>query len=299
MKNKSIACAIASIIFIAGCAGPETRIHNIADAVTSSEETHDTEAINNLSDSIKSADLSLDRLHKYSDETINILYDTLSKISFYSPDEEAYVLRQETVFNEKVRRGRYNEEDVEDMGSTFLEARIFNKAINLKQQFPKMALSSIPESIVTENIPQSANWQVYDISDQGNKAELRLLPLATGVKIIMFASPGCGPAESAAKDILADVELNSIFRAAGIMVIRKFDPAGVEAMKKQFNFPAVYIAHKSGDFPGLILQPSPHFYFLKDGKSLYDFKSWSSENNGEYSKKKIKKGLSAIGLKAE
>lgn len=296
MKHITIICVIVSVISIVGCAGPETRIRRIAEAVSALEETHDINAINSLSTSIKSAYLSPGGLRKYSGDTINTLYDTLSKISFYSPDEESYVLRQEIAFDEKIRRDKYNAEDVEDMVSTFLETRLFNKAINLKGRFPKMTLPEIPKDIVTGSISQSVSWLAYDISDQGNKAELQILPLATGAKIIMFASPGCGAAESAAKNILGDAELNSIFRAAGIIVTRKFDPAGVEAMKKQFNFPAVYIAHKSNDFPGLQLQPSPHFYFLKDGKSQYEFKSWSSENNGEYSKKKFRKGLATIGL---
>lgn len=295
MKNTTIIACVAASVFLAGCAGPETRLKKIAEAITSSEETHDIKTINDLSASIGSADLTPQSLSRYSDKTINTLYETLSKVSFYSPDEEMYVLRQEIVFDEKLRRGKYNTEDVEDMLSTFLESRLFDKAIILKRRFPEMTLPDIPASIIAGNVPQSASWQAYGISEHGNKIELKVLPLATGPKIIMFASPGCGAAESAIKNILDDKELGPIFTASAVIITRKFDPVGVETVKEKFNFPAVYIAHKSSDFPGLQLHPSPHFYFLKEGKALYEFKSWSSENNGEYSKKKVKKGLMAIG----
>lgn len=296
MQNKIAIYIVGVAIFIAGCAGPDARITKFAEAVTTSEEARDIPTINKLSDSIASADLTPAALSRYSDSTLNTLYETLSKVSFYSPDVEYYVLRQELVFNEKLRRGKYNNEDLEDMNSTFLESRLFTKASDLKHRFPQVALSAIPVDSVSEISSSSSGWRAYNVSEHGNKVELTLLPLGDGPRIIMFASPGCGAAESAIKNILNDTELGPIFIANGIIVTRKYDPAGVESIKEKFNFPYVYIAHKSSDFPGLQLQPSPHLYFLKDGRSLYEFKSWSSENNGEYSKKKVRKGLAAIGI---
>lgn len=274
----------------------KARLVKITDGMYVAERKQDITTINRLAASILSVDLTPARICKYTDEELKLLHIALRKTAFYSPDDEEYVSRQETAFKEKVRRGKYDEEDVEDMVSAFLSARMFEQARSLKSQFHKMRLPEIPEEVSLGNTPQAALWRVYGVSGEGGKLDLKTLSLSSGPKIVTVISPGCGAMESAMKTIFADSELGPIFRANSVMITRRSDFAGVEDVKKLFGFAEVYIVHKSLDFPGFKLQSSPRFYFLKDGKAIYDFRGWGDENNSTYSKKQIRKGLSAIGL---
>lgn len=282
--------------FSFGCAGSRARLARIADGIHSAEQKHDITTINNLAATISAADLAPKRLAGYSDEELRFLYSALRKTAFYSPDDEEYVARQEMVFNEKVRRGKAEEEDVERMVSAFLSARMFERARSLKSKYPKIELPDIPEIIITGNAPQSTLWQAYAVSNEGKTIELKALPLSLGPKIVVVMSPGCGAMESAMKSVLSDLELAPFFRANGVMITRRSDFAATEAVGKQFNFQEIYVVRKSGDFPGLWLQFSPYFYFLKDGKILYELRGWSDDNNSAHPKKEIRKGLMTIGL---
>ncbi|MDT8286767.1 MAG: hypothetical protein RQ748_06630 [Elusimicrobiales bacterium] len=295
MNKKTICFFILVSGFSFGCASSRPQLARIADEIHSAERKHDIATINTLAASISTVDLAPKRMTKYSDEELRLLYSALRKAAFYSPDDEEYVARQELVFNEKLRRGKAEEEDVERMVSAFLSARMFERARTLKSRYPKMELPDIPETI-TGNAPQSALWQAYAVSNGGKTIELKALPLSSGSKIVVVISPGCGAMESAMKSILSDPELAPFFRTNGTMITRRSDFAGAEDVGEQFGFPEVYVVHKSQDFPGLWLQSSPYLYFLKDGKILYSLRGWSDENNSAHPKKEIRKGLTLIGL---
>ena len=279
-----------------GCAGSQARFTRIYDGIHSAEQRHDIATIDALSAEISGTDLAPERMAKYSDEELQLLYGALRKTAFYSPDNEQYVARQELTFNEKVRRGKAEEEDVERMVSAFLSARMFSQARELKSRYPKMELPEIPDNILPGSQPPTALWQAYAVSDGGKAIELKSLPFSAGPKIVVVISPGCGAMQSAMTNILADLELAPIFRANAVMITRRSDFAGVEEVKKQFNFPEVYVIRKSADFPGIWQQFSPYFYFLKDGKILHELRGWSDDDNGAHPKKEIRKGLAAIGL---
>lgn len=296
MTKTCFGILVVAATFSFGCAGPHTRLIRIVDGIHAAEQKHDTDTINKLAASIPAADLAPGRMTKYSDKELRLLYIALRKTAFYSPDNEDYVARQETVFNEKVRRGKAEEEDVERMVSAFLSARMFKKAKSLKGHYPKLELPDIPETIVAGIFPLPAPWPAYAVSNGGRSIELRALPLSSGPKILIVMSPGCGAMESAMKSILSDMELAPVFRTYGVMITRRSDFAGVEEVKKQFSFPEVYVVRKSSDFPGFWLQSSPRFYFLRDGQILHGLRGWSDEDNGAHPKKEIRKGLKAIGL---
>lgn len=296
MKNEHIILFLSVALFVAGCAGPEVRLEKVSQAVSAAEKKHDIAGINKLSPLIRTADLSSDRLRNYSDETLNLLFATLRKISFYSPDEENYALRLERVVQERVRRGKYAGEDVEKLFDAFVLSGLFDKAAALRQKFP--SLPEVPEIISGEK-SLAEGWRIYKVSEQGKKAELQ--PLSkSGQRMIMVMRPGCEFAEMAAEAIFADPELGPVFRANGLMLTRKFDPAGVAAIEQKFNFDAVYIARKSSDFTGFsLMRISPTFYFIKDGKILDEFSGWSNEDDGRYAKDLVRKGLAAIGIETK
>lgn len=299
MNNNVTIFIILTIVFGIGCAGSKAKLSRIADGMHAAEQKHDIVTINKLATSIPNSDLTQERISKYSNEELILLYKALRKTAFYSPDNDEYILRQEKVFNEKVRRNKYSEKDIERMVSSFLSARMFKKARSLKKQFPKIELPDIPKNIITNDIPQSATWQAYEVSDNGRKIELKVLPLSSGPKIVIVISPGCGSVKSAIKTIFANNELYPIFLANSIMITRRSDFVGVEEAKKQFDFTKIYVVHKSKDFHGFYFQSSPYFYFIKDGKILHKFKGWGSGNNSKYGRREIHKGLSAIGIKTK
>lgn len=294
--NKTLGL-MAAVLFM-GCAGPEVRLKKVSPEVSAAGWKHDTKAICKLASSIKTEDLSTERMRGYSDETVNAVYEALEKISFYLPDEKSYALRQEKAFDEKVRRGKIIGDDVERMYNSFVMSGLFGNAAALRLEFPGKALPEVPE-VVQPDSPGGEGWWIYEVSDQGKKAELRLFP-KSGQAVIMVMRPGCEFAEMAADGIFSDPELGPIFRTKGFMLTRAFDPAGVEAVKKRSNSDAVYIARKSSDFPGFsLLRISPTFYFVKDGRIMDEFSGWDNDEGGKYAKEKIRKGLAVIGVQTE
>ena len=297
MKNANIVLFLLTTLFVAGCAGPEVRFEKVFQDISAAGRKHDNNAINRLSSLINAEDLSQKRMSRYSDEAVNVIYDALLNIALYQPDEERYAVRLESAFKEKVRRGKYSGDNIERMFNVFVMSGLFNKAIALRQEFPDQSLPEVPEIIAGAGL-ESADWGVFKVLEQGKKAKLESLP-KSGQKIIMVMRPGCEFAGMAADAIFADPGLGPVFRSNGFILTRKFEPVDVAAIKKQFNFDAVYIARKSSDFPGFsLLRISPTFYFTKDGKILEEFSGWSNDDGGEYAKNKIRKGLSAIGIKA-
>lgn len=297
MKNINIVLVLLAALFVAGCAGPEVRFAKISREVSAAGREHNMDALHRLSSSIKTEDLSPERMGGYSDNAINSMYDALLTISLYLPDEETYALRLESAFNEKVRRRKYTGDEVERIFNVFTMSGLFNKAVSVRQRFPEKSLPEVPEIATTD--VSTAGWWIYEVSTDGKKAALRSLP-KSGQRMIMVMRPGCSFAEMAADTIFTDPELGPVFRANGFMLSRKFEPVDVESIKKRFNFNAVYIARKSGDFPGIsLLRISPTFYFVKDGQILDKFSGWSDEDGGEYAKDKIRKGLAAIGIKTK
>lgn len=295
MKNKNILLGLLAAVLLVGCAGTEARLKKISPKVSAAGRKHDMGTVGKLASSIKPGDLSSERLRGYSDETLNAVHDALVKISLYLPDEESYALKQKKTFDEKVRRGKADGEDIERMYSAFLMAGLFDEASGLRQAFPGSSLPEVPE--VSTAAGGAGGWLVYEVSSRGKKVELRSLP-NNGPRIVMVMRPGCEFAEMAADGILSDPELGPVFRAKGFMLTRTFDPVGVEAAKKHSDFDAVYMARKSGDFPGFsLLRISPTFYFVNDGKILYEFSGWDNEEGGKYAKEKLREGLAALRLK--
>lgn len=296
MKNANIVLFLSTTLFVAGCVGPEVRFGKISQDISAAGRKHDNAAINRLSSSINAADLSHEHMSRYSDETVNLIYDALLNIALYQPDEERYAVRLESAFKEKVRRGKYSGDNIERMFNVFIMSGLFNKAIALRQEFSNQSLPEVPEIIAGAGL-ESEDWGVFKVLEQGKKVKLESLS-KSGQKIIMVMRPGCEFAGMAADAIFADPELGPIFRSNGLILTRKFEPVDVEAIKRQFNYDAVYIARKSSGFPGFsFLGISPTFYFIKDAKILDEFSGWSNDDGGEYAKNKIHKGLSVIGIK--
>lgn len=291
----NLVLALLAALFVMGCAGPEVRLAKISRDASAAGRKHDMDALNKLSASIKPEELSQERMRGYSEKAVNHMYDALLTLALYLPDEEAYALRLESAFKEKVRRGKYAGDDVERMFNVFTMSGLFSKAVSVKREFPDNSLPEVPEIISGDS--SSAGWWVYEVSTEGKKGVLRSLP-KSGQRIITAMRPGCSFAEMAADAIFSDPELGPIFRVNGFMLTRKFEPVDVDLIKKRYNFNAVYIARKSGDFPGIsLLRISPTFYFIKDGQIMDTFSGWSDEDGGTYAKKKIREGLAAIGLK--
>lgn len=290
---KKTLLLVSAALLLAGCASPEKRINKTLEAASAAEKKRDMAAIDGLSGDIPDAYLLPERLSAYPEETLALLYKTLSKISFYTPDSEANALKVERAFEEKFRRGTFEADDVERVYGVLLAARLFGRAKAVQERFPAIIKETLPEIVVPEPAP-AGGWRVYEVSSDGRRARLKTLRVARGAHIIMAMSPGCGVSARAVKEILADPELGPIFEAGAFLVTRRFDAAGVLETRRDTGLTQVHIAHKSGDFPGVSFMTSPWVFFLKDGKVVYDMRGWSDD--GARSLARLRRGLEAIGL---
>jgi hypothetical protein len=283
------------MLLLAGCSGPEKRINKTLEAASAAEKKKDLPALAELSGQIPDSYLVPERLAAYPEPTLNLLFETLTKISFYTPDSEVDALKLEKAVKEKVRRGTFDAEDIEDMYSVLLAARLFDKARETQERFPAIITEKLPEIVVPGPAPKG-NWLAYELSADGKTARLRSLRLHRGAHMIMAMSPGCGVSARAMREIMADPALGPIFGAGAVLVSRRFDVAGVAEAKAATGLDQVFIAHKSGDFPGVSFMSSPWIFFLKDGKVVSNMRGWADE--GAYSLRRLRKGMESIGLKS-
>lgn len=289
-----ITLIIPILVILTGCASPAARFCKTSQAITAAEDADDIPKIATLANTVKDSDLEPSSLSSYSDETLNTLYSNLDKIAFYMPDNEQYPLRMEKAFDEKVRRGKYGQEDIENMFTAFHEARLFGKAAEVRLRFSTAGLTELP-AIESGNIPANTPWQVYDISTDGKTLTLKALPLNTGAHIITVSAVGCSNQENAIKDISDDAELGSLFYSNAVFVTRRFDPDGMLQLRQAVKPAPTYIMHKSADFPGVWAETSPGFYFIKNGKVVYEFWGWNHDNPAA-ALKLIRDGMKTIGL---
>lgn len=296
MTPKSIfICPLIAFALLSGCAGAEVRNARLTDKINRTPQRSGAglEKIYSLASGFREDDFSRESLEGYSGKTINSMYDALGNIVFFFPEEQ-YVRLQEKVLGEKLRRNKPNDYDIEDMYKSYLASRMFEKAAGIKKQFPDIRLPSMPETIISGDSAGSPLWRVYDVADGGRTVTLKTLPLTTGPKAVMLMLPGCSVAENAMADIMADDGLAAIFRRYGAVLTDKFNAESVYLWRAHFNFPEVYLANKAGDFPGFNFHLSPNFYFLYEGKILFQFDGWGGAWGIQKSKEYFRKGLEAI-----
>ncbi|OGR76784.1 MAG: hypothetical protein A2X32_01500 [Elusimicrobia bacterium GWC2_64_44] len=292
MKSKELLFA-AAILLLGGCAGPEKRIGKALESVKAAQKAKDMPAFERLAGEIPDAYLEPERLGAYSRETLGRLCKALGTIAFYTPDSEANALKLEKAVKEKVRRGTFEADDIEDMYSALLNARLFDKAGEMRERFPAIITEKLPKIVVPEPAP-AGNWLAYELSPDGKTARLRSLRLHRGAHMIMAFSPGCGVSARAVREIMEDPALGPMFEVGAVLVSRRFDAAGVVEMKAAAGLQQVYIARKWGDFPGVSFMSSPWIFFLKDGKVVSDMRGWADD--GAHSLKRLRRGMQDIGL---
>lgn len=293
MTTRFSLLLILPLVLLAGCAGQGKKLAHIMEDVQRTGRIKDIKGIEMAAAQIDGKYITPQLLSSYSDETISELFQTLRYPAVYLPDNETTPLQMKMILDEKAKRNTYTDEEVSQTFFALAEARMFEKAEQLRQTFQKVDLPKIPTMIPGTTF-MHGNWLVYDITDNGSGMRLAQLPLGTGAKIILFMLPGCPSGEESIKTLLSDPTFGPIFRKNAVIIMRRFEPEAIEKIKKTFNFPAVYIAHKSADFPGIEMMHSPDCFFLKDGKVLSRHRGWS--DSAEHNAKITYKGLNAIGL---
>ncbi|MBI5597499.1 MAG: hypothetical protein HY928_15525 [Elusimicrobia bacterium] len=216
-------------------------------------------------------------------------------MTFLAGDELRYVDFQQRVFTEMVRRRIMGESEVRDMFLAFVGARRFEEARGLRSRYPSFKLPSIPDTVVPAPLGEHRPWGAYAISDEGRRAEAVTLPLGKGPHIVVAMWTGCSVTEHAIEDILGDPEVSDRFRQNGMLLTTRFDAVGVEKWKTRFGLRDVYVAERAGGFPGIGFLSSPGFYFLQDGKIVYEFKGWGRRPESS-SRARLQKGFEALGL---
>lgn len=299
MTINTIYFYVAAIcVFMTGCTGHKVKITQLSEQIIKSthKSPHDLSEITTFSSRLHKYNLSEKKLQKYPNKTINRLYKALRSITFLFPDWNTDVLLQEKVLKEKIHRRVYNDYDLEKMYETYLAARMFKKAIGIKNQFSKVQFPSMPETILSDNPSGAKLWRVYDVPDDGKTANLKILSLEKGLKVIMTMLPGCSVAEKAMADIMEDSELSKVFKKHGAVITKTFNAESVSLWKSHFNLSNVYIANKASDFPGFNLSSSPNFYFLKNGKIIFQFVGWGGIDELKECKAEMHKGFEAISV---
>lgn len=293
IKKLNSYLSLGLLLIVSGCATSQLRILNIADQLNAeaSKPEYDLSIVTVLAGGLKKEDFSDRTLKRYSDAELVRFYAALANATFLIPEDENLVTIQENIFREKSARSTPPKSDIEDMYSAYLEARLFDKAAALKKQYPGTKFYSMPEKIISNNASGAIAWRIYTVSDEGKTIQLTALSLEQGPKVVMLMLPGCGVAEEAMKQILADSGLEPVFRQYGAVMTKRMNAESVSLWKSHFSFPEVYLAYKTSDFPGFDFSASPNIYFLSGGKVISHITGWSKDW-----RQKMAKGFESISV---
>lgn len=290
-KQILLACAAA---LLAGCAAaPEKRIDETFQAAVRAEKGNDAAALQELAAEIKPADLASSALRAYPEATLDQLYKALRRIALYTPDSAPNALRLEEVFEEKVRRGTFEADHAETVYEYLLQARLFHRARAIKERFPAVITGPLAQVITPDPLP-AGQWLAYEVLDGGRTAKLKSLRLAKGPRVAVATEPGCAATARAMREIMADERLGPAFDAAAVLVMRRFDPPAVLQARAASGLDQVYIARYSSDFPGVVFDGSPRFFFLRDGKAVTELRGWGDGGPGAL--RRLRRALEEIGI---
>ena len=222
---------------------------------------------------------------------LNNLFDSLVTVSFYSNSAE-HVIALEKVFREIVAREGPSLRQVQKMRSSYIIARMFDKARTLEGTTDQESLERLPEII---GDPSASGPKLYRVENKGKRLHLEAVSL-DGPYVVILAHPLCGFTKRALKAIEADPVLKSVMASRAILIA---PPNGQLEISEYIGWNRTHAAfplrlvHAITDWPSLDeWNSTPIFYFLKDGKLLYKKSGWPSEE----SKKELYSGLELLGL---
>lgn len=294
MTRNTLLLALA---LLAGCAAaPEKRIGETFQAALQAEKRGDAAALAGLAAEIKPADLAPAALRAYPEATLDQLYKALRRIAVYTPDSAPNALRLEEVFGEKERRGTFEADQAAEVYDILLQARLFHRARALKERFPAILTRPLAQVVTPDPLP-SGLWLAYEVLDGGRTAKLKSLRLAKGPRVVVATEPGCAATARAMREIMEDERLGPAFDAAAVLVMRRFDPPAVLAAREASGLPQVYIARASADFPGVVFDGSPRFFFLRDGRAVTELRGWG--DGGAGSLRRLRRGMEEIGIRLD
>lgn len=279
---------------LAGCAAaPERRINEAYQAALQAEKRGDATALAELAADIKPADLAPEALRAYPEATLDQLYKALRRIALYTPDSAANALRLEEVFEEKVRRGTFEADQAETVYGCLVNARLFHRARVIKERFPAVITQPLPQVIIPDPLPAGL-WLAYTVLDGGSTVKLKSLRLARGPRVVVVTDPSCAVTARAVREIMQDERMGPAFDAAAVLMTRRFDAPGVLAARAAAGLEQVYIARYSSDFPGVVFDGSPRFFFLRDGKVVTELRGWGEGGPG--SLRRLRRSMEEIGI---
>lgn len=232
-------------------------------------------------------------LKTYSTATLKLLLESLNNLSFYSRGAQPHLARQESVFEELLKRQSTTSGDVQDVFQRYLAARLFNRAKVFKVRFPNVALWDVP-AIIEPNDMVDGLHRVYDISSDSRTATVRHLPVASGQKVLIAAINSCPVTAEALKYIESDKIFLQTLQVYGMILTIRFEPGGVAYRNSITTAARTYVAYSEADWPDIDFSKSPTFYFLKDGKIMHQFVGWDSSGK---SAQNFARGLEKIGLR--
>jgi hypothetical protein len=247
----------------------ETEAAALAIQADNASHSHDAALRARLNAELAEKYIAPQALASYNDETIERILYSLWLETFYNKDKPSYVLTEGAVFDEKARRGHAVAEDVESMAEAYLENWLFDKAADLKRRFPK-ADFTVPQIAPSGVSTSCANckWRAFKILDGGKKLKLVALPLDKGPQLVIAVLPGCHFVGQFVKLAQSQPRMMDFIRKHAILLSREYRPDDIAKAAAQLGIPA-YQAYSMADFPGIKLESSPEFYFLKDGKQAH------------------------------
>lgn len=288
-KDLTLRVVAVAVLALAGCGGAtlERRVNFVSGRILDADR--DSPDLEHLRREMLSTPArypaqaaEVGALARYTDATVKRLFEALSVVSSVSAGD-GLVPMQRRVFEEKVRRNLHNEFDVTKICKSYLGAREFSQAREIKERFPGFKLPEVPKEIPgRERSPQPARWRAYDVLSGGREISPVALPLDSGPSIVMVMHTGCSVAQTALESILADPEMSHSFKDHGYVISDAFDSVGVSLWRDHFKFSRVYLTTSKREFPGMAFDEFPRFYFMAGGRIVAQATGWTEESKESY-----------------
>ena len=239
---------------------------------------------------------------KYSNEILKELWKVDYIISFHSI-EQKYLSEVENIFENLKKRNLDREKCAmgtcaEELFGLYIKFGYFSKAKELQKKYPDIIKEDIPEVIEDTSVIKN-KYKLYEVLDDGKVLKLTSIQIEKGTKIIIFANPYCEFAKKALSLILSDENLRKYFEENGLLIFpintSISEISSISEWNK--NNKLKWFVHSSRndlskDWENFDITQSPNFYFLKDGKIVFQINGFGPDDN-EF-KLKLYKALSYL-----
>ncbi|MCF0264644.1 thioredoxin [Acinetobacter guillouiae] len=217
-------------------------------------------------------------------------------VNFHLSDEQ-YIVAMKMVFDELVQRNSTKPMDYRLYYTALVAARQFDQARQFAQNHPNISLQSLPRIKFDTDLKLDQPAILKLNPDMTMSVQNFNLDLSE--QVIIVASTGCGVSLRARDAIFKNKQIKGLLKPYTTWLEPQtgfLSAESIQEWSKDIDHQAeLVVVYDQSKFPQLGDWTMPTFYFLKNGKVVYQFSGWSEQGKWQ----ELQQGLEKINLSSE